>query len=313
MKLGAKLWTPPSAEAAQEFYQFSKEHPLDAILKLYNSEEAPVSLNSNNRAKEIGKLIIAAIEHGNPFSLTRMSDGEGNCLFNDENYPNLQKYVKERISYIHFGDNFVVPSHSDHFFEMMQSSISTADVVCVPEHQAISRGFQADEESLDVRAAVGNRMSAIGVSRLINQHQITASAWTNRHLLEYYKTIFGGRECVGVIASYPGLAEMMKKQFQIGEVIQHVIPQQAVFLKTSDRKNSFHFPDVFEKIVGEINPITPGMPYLVSGGLLAKYYCHVIKSRGGVAIDTGSVPEIWLGIPNRGLSEEFISRWKLNN
>jgi hypothetical protein len=28
-------------------------------------------------------------------------------------------------------------------------------------------------------------------------------------------------------------------------------------------------------------------------------------------LDIGSVPEIWQGIPNRGLSTEYVNKWKL--
>ncbi len=132
----------------------------------------------------------------------------------------------------------------------------------------------------------------------------------NRELLEHYEEIFAGRESVGVISSHKALGSLMKQRFRIGDVVEHVLPMQAVFLKAAERKNSQHYPDVFQKVVDTIEPIKPGMPYLVSGGLLAKYYCHVIKSRGGVAIDTGSVPEIWLNIPNRGLPQDYIDQWK---
>ncbi len=312
MRLGSALWNPPSELAADEFRKFSMRFPEAAIAQQYNSNNnSKITLNCNDRAHELVEKICGAIESKIGFSLVRMGDGEGSCLFNDSEYPELRKYVLQRISYIHFGDDRIVPDNAITFYEMMIASILSADVVCIPELDAIKRGFHTDADKTDVRAVLGNRVSAMVAGNLVNEAQVTASAWTNRHLLGFYKRIFGGRNAVGVISSYPEISDLMKKSFGIKTVIQHTIPKQAVFVKTQDRKNSFHYPDVFMSIVDGIDPVVPGMPYLVSGGSLAKYYCHIIKSRGGVAIDTGTVPEIWLGIPNRGLTDDFISKWKL--
>lgn len=310
MVLGANIWSPPSEEAAEDYRRFTGEYPREKVLSLYSSQSEDGILDSSDRSDFIASAILKAIEDHNGFSLVRMSDGEGNCLFKYEGYAALQDYILKRISYMHFGESSVVSDAREAFRRYMTTAVQSADVVCVPEEGAQIRGFQTPDENLDVRAVVGNRVAAVEVAELLQQGQITASAWTNRHLLSHYEKIFGNRESVGVISSYPELGDLMRDKFGIKRVVQHIIPRQAVFLKTSDRKNSFHYPDEFDNIVANINP-EPGMPYLVSGGLLAKHYCQIVKSRGGVAIDTGSVPEIWLGIPNRGLSESFIDQWKL--
>jgi len=212
MTLGSNLWSPPPVEAAEEFYAFSKQFSEYDILKLYSANHSMGSLNSNNRANEITSLICSAIDSGTPYSLVRMGDGEGNCLFTHNKYPELKRYILERISYIHFGENLVVPAHFERFLEMMNQSILSADVVCVPEHDTIKRGFHTQNENVDVRAVVGNRTSAISISNLINPTQITSSAWTNRHLLGYYEKIFGNRDCVGIVTSYPEIADLLSRK-----------------------------------------------------------------------------------------------------
>lgn len=241
--------------------------------------------------------------------MVRMSDGEGNCLFDFDDYPALKHYILDRISFMHFGDGSVVPQNDGEFLNIMLQAIDSSDVLGVPEPEAIARGYTTPPEDLDVRAVVGNRTAAIKVAARGGSYNI-ASPWVNRQLLGHYAGIFTDREAVGVISSHPELGALMKQRFRIGNVVEHVLPKQSLFLKSEDRRNSHHYPEVFQNIVDSIAPIKAGMPYLVSGGLLAKYYCHVIKSRGGVAIDTGSVPEIWLNIPNRGLSQDFLDRWK---
>lgn len=310
MVLGGNIWSPPSQEAANEYREFTAKKSCDDILNLYSARCENGTLDSSDKSGPVASAILNAVQNGSSFSLVRMSDGEGNCLFNLDKYPALQKYALRRISYMHFGDEAVVDENRDAFLNYMQTAIQSADVIGVPEDGAILRGYQTPEENLDVRAVVGNRAAALSVAALHTNDQTTASAWTNRHLLGHYGKIFSGQQRVGVISSYPELGELMRQNFGIQDVVQHQIPRQAVFVNAADRKNSRHYPEEFDQIVQSLDP-QPGMPYLVSAGLLAKYYCHIIKQRGGVAIDAGSVPEIWLGIPNRGLSSDFIKRWKL--
>ncbi|WP_459385230.1 hypothetical protein [Arthrobacter humicola] len=309
MVLGGKKWSPPSEEAADEYEKFTVANPAEKLQSLYDGQPGAGSLARTEGPTSAARRITEAINSETPFSMVRMSDGEGNCLFDYDEYPALKHYILDRISFMHFGEGSVVPQNDREFLNMMLQAIDTSDVLGVPEPEAIARGYATPPEELDVRAVVGNRTAALKVAARGGAYNV-ASPWVNRQLLGHYEEIFAGREAVGVISSHPELGTLMKQRFRIGNVVEHVIPKQAVFVKFEDRKNSQHYPDVFQKIVDSIAPIKPGMPYLVSGGLLAKYYCHVIKSRGGVAIDTGSVPEIWLNIPNRGLSQDYLDQWK---
>lgn len=311
MKLGSNRWDMPDNKVSDQFYRFSESYTESSILGLYDEKLRCNPLRSDNRAGLIAQKIQEAIDASKPFSMVRVSDGEGNVLFDYKNLDNLHEYILEQISYLHFGDRRVVPDNAKAFKDLIEKAIASADVVCVPECDALKRGFNTPEEDIDVRAVIGNRISALRVSEIINDNQLTASAWSNRQLLGYYKKLFSGVKSLGVISSYPELKSILASKFGIEEIVHHSIPRQALFLKHDERKNSGHYPDVFQSIVNSINPKYPGMPYIVSAGLLGKFYCHVIKSRGGIAIDTGTVPEIWLGIPNRGLSPEFIDKWKL--
>lgn len=309
MVLGGKKWSPPSAEAANEYDRFTAANPVEKLLSLYAGEGGAGALSRTEGPTSVASRITEAINSETPFSMVRMGDGEGNCLFDFDEYPALKHYILDRISFMHFGEGSVVPQNDGEFLNMMLQAIESSDVLGVPEPEAIAKGYDTPPEDLDVRAVVGNRTAALKVAARGGSHKI-ASPWLNRQLLGHYEEIFAGREAVGVISSYPELGTLIKHRFRIGNVVEHVIPRQAVFLKFEERKDSQHFPDVFRQIVDSIAPIKAGMLYLVSGGLLAKYYCHVIKSRGGVAIDTGSVPEIWMNIPNRGLSQAYLDRWK---
>ena len=80
-----------------------------------------------------------------------------------------------------------------------------------------------------------------------------------------------------------------------------LIPEEAHYSK--DKPNlKRHYPDRYLQIMqsGELTPRVPGELFLVGGGVLGKIYCAEIKRRGGVAIDIGSVFDMWGYIGARG-------------
>jgi hypothetical protein len=48
-----------------------------------------------------------------------------------------------------------------------------------------------------------------------------------------------------------------------------------------------------------LRSVRAGELYLVAAGIVGKIYCDMIKSLGGVAIDIGSVADLWMDVPSR--------------
>ena len=57
--------------------------------------------------------------------------------------------------------------------------------------------------------------------------------------------------------------------------------------------NYSHYPLRMNELLKHINPIFKGHLFLVGAGILGKIYCRVIKERGGIALDLGSVFDNW--------------------
>ena len=53
------------------------------------------------------------------------------------------------------------------------------------------------------------------------------------------------------------------------------------------------FPDRFTQLRCELRPPARGAVYLVGAGLMGKLICELIRSRGGIALDIGSVFDGW--------------------
>ncbi|MDY6885713.1 MAG: hypothetical protein SWL02_18320 [Pseudomonadota bacterium] len=67
------------------------------------------------------------------------------------------------------------------------------------------------------------------------------------------------------------------------------------------------FPYIMEMLKGRNSK---GHVYLVGAGILGKVYCHQIKKSGGIALDVGSVPDVWVGKPSREYQKKNRSRYR---
>ena len=72
---------------------------------------------------------------------------------------------------------------------------------------------------------------------------------------------------------------------------------------------STHFPDRYYQVIDEISQTAaPGSLWLIGAGLLAKLYCMRIREMGGVALDLGSLIDIYSGVNSRGFQESMVER-----
>lgn len=298
--LGSKHWAPPAEGVASDFYEFSSAY--DAAFFEAISHQEMISTTA------LTEMIISARDKKEARSFLRIGDGEGNILdklSGLEVGPELKKYCLELISYIHFGDRKIVPDAEPVFTDLLTDALKAADIIGVVGHGSIRAGFNRPDQDKDVRGIVGQRVSMA----LTKKHSKFADIWFNRGLLPHYPAILGGQD-VTIISSYENLGDVLSKNMKLKSASLISVPAQAVFSKPSDRKNTKHYPEGMMKIVDAIAPKS-GQIFLIGAGLLGKHYAKIVKDRGGIALDIGSVPEIWLGIPSRGLSQEYIDKWKL--
>lgn len=318
--LGKSLWGRPGTKVAEEFYSFSSrcdkkqfetmQQDIAGLERQGHFVRMPPS--------DLAQHIIASRDARRAASYVRVSDGEGNLLPGSAGFPvgdQLKEFCLGKISYIHFGDPAVITANAGFFGDMLQDAISSADVIGFPSFDTVLAGFDVPDPDKDVRALMGNRLAVTLSWQLAREHAAgrfeCSSAWFSRDLLPHYRRILEGQQHVGLVSVYPELATKLEGAFDIGKVHHVQVPVQAVFVPTKERKNTQHYPDAMHRIISELQPVHEGMVYLVAAGLLGKKYCSTIKQRGGIAIDIGSIAEVWMGIQARGMSERFVERWTL--
>lgn len=322
--LGSAHWWPPGDEAASEFFEYSATYNQESTIALFNSvTEATQGLISNDVA---GKFFAAQIKEkmrtGQPGSYIRLGDADGNSLFSGINeFQALSDYNIAKISRIYFGNDSLMKDHLVEFNSMIVDACRTADAIGGPEYGTVVKSFETPHDRLDVRGMCGMR----GVYQSLGRHCDLAelrgahwtSTWISRSLLPHYFDILHKQPAVGFVTCYDRLPELIGKRCEIGDVITHLIPMQSsIAYQTKKiphmRKDIGHFPAIYNQVHSEISPPYSGCVYLVAAGILSKGYCKAIRDRGGIAIDIGSVADVWMDFKSRpDMPNEIVDRWSL--
>ena len=317
--LSIKHWWPPHQEAADEFIEYNQAIGESESLNQFDCvagacKDVFVGDKSGNK---LYNLLKEKIESNTPASLVRLGDGEGNILFSAiGKWPNLSEYCLKKISQICFGDQRVLTEHADFFAEVLVNAVKNADVVGGPERGSISRSFNTPLELLDTRGMVGMRGvydyfsdSSLWASSNFS-NTVWSSTWYSRALLPYYARLLQDLPFCGFISCYPEMASVFSSTYNIPKTQSINVPMQASI--AGKPENNCHYPDAYQSILDSINPPFEGAVYIVAAGMLAKSYATVVKARGGIAIDVGSIADVWMGTASRpGMDKAFVEKWKM--
>lgn len=123
-----------------------------------------------------------------------------------------------------------------------------------------------------------------------------------------YQSLLGGLEKIGVIGPRD-LTDVLPRLYGIGAVVWLPTPPE---MKYSDlppaekaeqiagqRHLTTRYPELMQTIIPHMLRESPGMVVLVGAGILGKMYCRRIKQCGGIAIDVGSMMDVWAGLKTR--------------
>jgi hypothetical protein len=151
-------------------------------------------------------------------------------------------------------------------------------------------------------ADVLGRLGLLAGKTLVRASVHLQLAWRER-----YRTFLSGLPRLGLIGCRP-IAEAIKSAFGIGEVHFWPVPQesqhQALAGGNSVPFSVPHWPDRYRQIMQELQ-VERGQPFLVGAGHLGKAYCDLVKRKGGIAIDVGSLMDAWAGVPSRARGRAF--------
>ncbi|MEO1167151.1 MAG: hypothetical protein AAFW97_00410 [Pseudomonadota bacterium] len=260
--------------------------------------------------------VMAAIANKAPYSVVRLGDGEGRVLGFPEYFS--QSEILSQLLYYHFGHqsiNYAASIDGDNWVNglmadlsaLLKTSIASADYVGLPVYD-----FFRDYENEVTSGMVGYGCAmhyALGTRRFdVPEHTVGTNVF---QLLaeepDFFKEVFEAAERKYIVGPWD-LTAGIEDYFAVDGIEYIEVPRHFTW---SDEKSIGHFPDMYKVIVGKLESMGDlrGSVFLIGAGILAKYYAHIIKMQGGVALDVGSVFDSWAG---KGLPYAVRNQVRIN-
>jgi hypothetical protein len=112
------------------------------------------------------------------------------------------------------------------------------------------------------------------------------------------------RRFVGVVSCYDDLPSRLMRSFGVGssELIKTYgehLARLSMDRAGQETGAGRRFLESHLAICERFTTVRAGELYLVAAGIFGKIYCDLIKRRGGIALDIGSVADIWMGVGTR--------------
>lgn len=245
--------------------------------------------------EEVREKISRAIKAQEPFSALRLGDGEGRVIGYPEHVPLNQ--ISE-IWKTWFGHSFFTDIHINYIKSSLKEACLGADIIGLPIAESdLGSDFGRVEPLLRMNGYINNTTEICNSGfHLDLQHA------------SMYESLLGGIDNICVVGSR-NISHQLKEKFDIGNIHWIQLPPEMRFSGLSNQEKLYeiilrpHFTEVFFEVINFNIPQTfqifPKPLFLVGGGILGKLYCHRIKSLGGVAIDVGSMMDLWGGLKTR--------------
>lgn len=260
-------------------------------------------------------MAIQALREGTPFSLVRIGDGEGNILGAlDPDFPAARQFSTQMILEMMFGASDFSAREVQRIAEDMATAVLSADVLGVSDHVRIGRLQilrQCPEGRQDVRGYMGSYESILQVSSLLHRTgsrpPIVVSNYVHRQMMALYGEVMRAARQVTLIGPYD-LVQDIRQAFGVHRARALLIPNQA---SSSPGEGAKWFPKSYDDLRTTLDA-QPGEVFFISAGILGKGLCNHVKARGGVALDIGSVVDVWIGKAVRNYhSADFLARHRV--
>jgi hypothetical protein len=232
--------------------------------------------------KAVVEAVAEALRTKTGFSLVRLGDGEGPILC----WPDYQLPGEiPTVLNTWFGPNDLPEAEISTIADGLRHAVRSADVLGLPTKFQITvhRRYEMVFEGL-------NRIEGNTTFYFTDAGVHWYLQWSGA-----MARLLRGRDFVGVIGCRD-LGPQIADTFGIGSVHTYLVRGEHGYTGSVSQR---HWPDGFAEVMQRLDYIEPGTLFLVAAGVLGKIYCDKIKSKGGVALDIGSILDMWENIPSR--------------
>ena len=241
-------------------------------------------------AAQVLDQLCDCIDSGRPLSVIRLGDGEARLMAWPE-FTERRAPLFRSLNYW-FGPQQFSSGDLTSMAKNLRQAVREADIVGIP-----------DEEHKKARVDWANVELWLKAYNLITPGAKLAAA--ELHIQFYQERLFqrllNGRESISIITCRD-VGEQLRAEYGIGSVRWYPVPVEAQTV--GRRRATYHWPTVYGRLMDEIEIPVPGHLCLIGAGPLGKIYAARVKERGGVALDVGSVFDLWANINSRSWIEE---------
>jgi len=256
---------------------------------------------------EIVRARLAARE---PFSFIRIGDGEATCLPYE---PHLERFAasdaadRERT----WWGKPLDPASRTELSALVAGAIWDADCIGVPTVSRFLRDIRLEQDDALEGGRTGRGLRA-ALSSLEHIERFRPAllpppSFTSCHLHQdigrwnLYPELLDGVRDVVLVSCHPGLAEMMEQRFAVRVAGNVLVPPRHASLPVIKRRISETraLPEMIHEVADRLGDLPRGKLVIVGAGYLGKWLTGLAKTRGGVALDLGSIVDYWVGIRTR--------------
>jgi len=247
----------------------------------------------------VKRMIQEAIKNKSPFSMIRLRDGEGRILA----YPDLinRKELSRSLN-VWFGHDGFSDDNVEQIKIRLIKSIQQADLVGIATPEMV-------KEILPY-TILGYALTRFNLLATKESSITSATIHQLMQLKNIYADILSNLDFCGLVSSR-NLSENLQKRFNIKEVKCWLVPGEHKY--PGELNNRPHYPEIFYELIDNISVPYIGAVFLVGAGVLGKIYCDVIKSKGGIALDIGSILDAWAEVPSRAFIINHAKAYSLFN
>lgn len=276
-------------DAAVQIGDLDNLEHLEPLRKIAATMYTPNALQEANQ--HALSLIENSVKKREPLAAVRVSHAEIRAFGYPRYYPPIWLNRSLKVC---FGDNIFVEDYAD-FLTDLDDAIRSSDILGVPKPTSRDLQHATNAIALDTQGIGADKAKFFG--------DLHFTLLLHGHLDRLI------RDSVNVtLITSRDIAPGFRRKFNKPHTRQITIPGEARWMGVGERR---HVPDVYNELIQTLEIRERGELFLIGAGLATKKYCQVVRDRGGIALDLGSVFDLWAGAATRTGFEEQMHNYSL--
>jgi tetratricopeptide (TPR) repeat protein len=267
------------------------------------------STESYYDAAELARWLVDRIRKRKPTSLIRLGDGEGIFLPYSAEDMSFRVSDQRFIQQLWWGTTGIAGASANRISSMFTACIAESDALGLPPPKRLFDDIVGQNKGPGQRGLC----NILGFLHEMDPVQLNQKFLTSCHIhqdlhaWDLYRQILSLSSEVSVISCH-NLAHTLADRFGVGvrQWVQ-IPPEQkyaGLFSDPVEGGEPF-YPIVFDRVLAKLD-VPPGEVFLVAAGFLGKLLCSHIRQNGGIAIDIGSVADLWMNYITRRQAADQI-------